>query len=64
MGTIHDELKQSAEHLRKAGDALADRVLGTQATGHLRAAARSAIRAARGALDKAEQQLDEPKSGA
>lgn len=55
---MNDDLKASLSSLRKAADAVADRVLGTEVTGHLRDATRSGIRAAKAALDRAEQHLD------
>lgn len=55
---MNDDLKSSLESLRKAADAVADRVLGREVTGHLRDATRSGILAAKAALDHAEQCLD------
>jgi len=54
----HDELKNALDNLRKAADAVSDRVLGKEVTGHLREAAKSGIRAARAVLDEAEQRVD------
>jgi hypothetical protein len=54
----NDDLKAALDSLHKASQAVADRVLGTAVTGHLRDAARSGIRAAKAALDEAEQRLD------
>ncbi len=55
---MSDELKSALESLRKAADAVADRVLGTEVTGHLRDATRSGLRAAKASLDKVERKLD------
>ncbi len=57
-----DDLKSALHSLRKAADAVADRVLGTEVTGHLRDATRSGLRAAKASLDKAEQCLDRDRS--
>lgn len=62
MANPSDEIKQSLDNLRKAADAVADRILGTDVTGHLREAARHGLRAAKAALDHAEQQLDRGKA--
>lgn len=55
---MSDDLKSALDSLRKASDAVADRVLGKEVTGHLRDATRSGIRAAKASLDRIEQQLD------
>ena len=54
----HDEIKNALENLRKAADAVSDRILGKEVTGHLREAAKSGIRAAKAALDEAEKRMD------
>ena len=54
----HDELKNALDNLRKAADAVSDRVLGKEVTGHLREAAKSGIRAAKAVLDEAEKRVD------
>jgi len=61
MASTHDEIKQTLDNLKKAADAVADKFLGTDVTGHLREAARHGLRAAKAALDKAEQELDKRK---
>jgi len=61
MANPSDEIKQSLDNLRKAADAVADKILGKDVTGHLREAARHGLRAAKAALDKAEQELDKPR---
>lgn len=62
MANPSDEIKQSLDNLCKAADAVADKILGTDVTGHLREAARHGLRAAKAALDHAEQQLDRGKA--
>ena len=59
---MNNELKSALDSLRKAADAVADRVLGTEVTGHLRDATRSGLRAAKASLDKAERNLDRDRS--
>lgn len=61
MANPSDEIRQSLDNLRKAADAVADKILGTDVTGHLREAARHGLRAAKAALDKAEHELDRRK---
>ena len=63
MASPSDEIKQSLDNLKKAADAVADKILGTDVTGHLREAARHGLRAAKAALDRAEQELDKRKAG-
>jgi hypothetical protein len=62
MANPSDEIKQSLDNLRKAADAVADKILGTDVIGHLREAARHGLRAAKAALDHAERQLDQRKA--
>ena len=62
MASTSDEIKHSLDNLKKAADAVADKILGTEVTGHLREAARHGLRAAKAALDKAEQDLDKRKT--
>ena len=61
MASTSDEIKHSLDNLKKAADAVADKILGTEVTGHLREAARHGLRAAKAALDKAEHELDKRK---
>jgi hypothetical protein len=61
--STNDELKNALDNLRKAADAVGDRVLGKDVTGHLRDAARSGIRAAKAALDAAEKRMDGKAGG-
>lgn len=56
--TPQDEIKQSADELRRAADRFADRLLGSDVNDHLRKAAHHAIQAARSVLDRAEQELE------
>ena len=63
MASPSDEIKQSLDNLKRAADAVADKILGTDVTGQLRDAARLGLRAAKAALDHAEQELDKRKAG-
>lgn len=56
--TTHDELKNALDNLRKAADAVSDRILGKEVVGHLREATKSGIRAAKAVLDEAEKRID------
>jgi hypothetical protein len=54
-----DELKDALEQLKKAADRVTDKILGSEVTGHLRAAAQHVVRAARSALDQVDKKMDE-----
>ena len=59
-----DELKDALEQLRRAADKVAERVMGSEVTGHLRQAAQHVVRAARSALDQVDRSLGEKKTPA
>ena len=60
MSAVHDELKQAQEAVRHAASSVADRILGTETRGHLRDAARHALRAGLAALDEADRRSQAP----
>jgi len=52
-----DDLKHAGEDFRRAAEAVVDRVIGPDIRGHLRAATRHLVAAARSALDHVDAEL-------
>ena len=60
--TTGDELKDALEQLKKAADKVADKILGSEVTQHLRGAAQHVVRAARTSLDELDRKMGEKRA--
>ncbi len=60
MTAAHDELKHAHDELKAAASAVADRILGAETRGHLRQAARHALKAGLAVLDEDERRHAAP----
>ena len=59
-----DDLKKAAEHMRNAAESMSAKMLGEETQSHLREAACHVVKAARSALDHAEECLKGTQSTA